>query len=371
MRRRDLIVYSVIVMATILLAETAARIWMWRAPAATDNAGDTLGTERYGFNFDGPSDLVARQDGHWVIWWRRPYHVETNSQGFRTAEEPIDGARKIVVIGDSQTFGPYVASEDTWSAWTQSELRRRPDAKLVQVFNAGVSGYTIYDELAWLRDKGVPFKPDLIVLGVFENDVFDYRRVLTGNATRISGAVAGGGPSEWIARLRIALWQNSALYNIASAIKRAALLQASGINLRRGEGDAALVHPDSGAETARYVAAYEGDFRAFAQTAVAAGIPVAVVSIPSYDSIVADVRPTTAPVARRLSAEFGFPFLDLEPVFAAIPDAGQALYLLQWDAKKGLLEGNGHLSRFGHLTAGRAVAGWLAALPSPHGIAAR
>ena len=371
MRRRELYIYLLIVIATVAAAEIGARIWMWSAPHAADSAGDRLGTERYGFNFDGGGDLVPHQDGHWVIWWRRPYHVETNSQGFRTAEEPLPDARKIVAIGDSQTFGPYVASEDTWPAWTQSELRRRPGARAIQVFNGGVSGYTMADELAWLRDKGVALKPDLVLLGVFENDVFDYRRVLAGRATRISGTSADGGPDEWLARLRIGLWQNSALYNVASAIKRGLLLKAAGIDLRNGEGEGALVRPDANAELARFAAAYERDFRDFARIAAAAGIPVAVVSIPNYDTVVAGAPAQTAPLAARLSVELGLPFLDLASAFAAAPDPGQSLYLLQWDAARGQLEGNGHLSRFGHLTAGRAVAAWLAGLPPPHGVAAR
>ncbi len=371
MHRRNFFLYSLIVVLTLAGAEFGARVWMWHAPHVADYAGDRLGTERYGFNFDGAGDLMPHQDGHWVIWWRRPYHVETNSQGLRSAEEPLPGARRIVAIGDSQTFGPYVASEDTWPAWTQSELRRRPEMPPVQVFNGGVSGYTMADELAWLLDKGVALKPDLVLLGVFENDVLDYRRVLAGRATRISGTSAEGGPGEWLARLRIGLWQNSALYNVASAIKRTILLQAAGIDLRRGEGEAGLVRPDAGADHSRFAAAYERDMREFARVAAAAGIPVAVVSIPSFDIVVAGASADTAPLVARLSAELGLPFLDLAPVFAAVPDPGQALYLLQWDAIRGQLDGNGHLSRFGHLTAGRAVAAWLAGMPPPHGVPAR
>jgi len=370
-RRRDLFNYFVIIVATVALAELGARVLLWSAPLSADNAGDKLGTDRYGFNFGGAGDLVPDQDGHWVIWWHRPYHVETNSQGFRGTEEPLAGAHQIIAIGDSQTFGPYVANEDAWPAWAQSELRRAGAARPVQIFNGGVSGYTIFDELAWLRDKGVALKPDLILLGVFENDVLDYRRVLTGRATRISSAGPPAGIGNWLARLRAALWQNSALYNVASAIKRAVILKAADIDLRRGEGEAALVRPDPGADLENYVAAYARDFREFASVAKAAGIPVAVVSMPSYDVVVDGVTPTVAPLVARLSAELELPFLDLAPTFAAVPDAGQSLYLLQWDATRRHLEGNGHLSRFGHLVAGKAVAMWIAGLPAPHGTSAR
>lgn len=363
MRLRALFVYAAIVTATVAVLELGARVWMWTAPNASDNAGDRLGNARYGFNFEGPGDLAANQDGHWVIWWRRPYHVETDSRGFRTTEAPRADSRKIVTIGDSQTFGPYVATEDTWSAWMQSELRRRPDAAPVQVFKGGVSGYTIADELAWLRDKGLAMRPDLIVLAPFENDIFDYRRVLAGNAKRIAGTSAQGGAGEWIVSARVALWQNSAIYNVASAIKRSLQMAAAGVNLRRGEGEAALVRPDPGDEFARFAAAYECDFRIFAALAREADIPLAVVLIPSYDALVDGAQPTVAPLVARLCAELGVPFLDLTGTFAAIADPAQSLYLLHWVAARGRYEGNGHLSRYGHLVAGKAVAAFVAGLP--------
>jgi lysophospholipase L1-like esterase len=360
MRLRPLFVYGAIVVVTLAAAEFGSRVWMWTAPNAESNAGDRLGNARYAFNFQGPGDLVAGQDGHWVTWWRRPYHVETNTQGFRTGEAPSAGARRIVTVGDSQTFGPYVGSEDTWSAWLQAELRRAPGTAPVQVFNGGVSGYTIADELAWLEDKGAAMKPDLIVLAPFENDIWDYRRVLAGNGTRISGTSAEGGPREWLARVRVALWQNSALYNVASAIKRSMEFAAAGVDLRRGEGDGALARPDPNAEFARYAEAYARDFRAFVAAARAAGIPLAVVSIPAYDTVVEGVAPTVAPLVARLCAELDVPFLDLAPVFTSVPDAGEALYLLQWNSGRDRLDGNGHLSRYGHLVAGKAIARFLA-----------
>ncbi len=349
-------------MVTLAAAELGARAITWSAPFSSDSVGDRMGTERYSFNFDGPGDLMPGQDGHWMIWWRRPYHVETKSQGFRSAEEPDPAARRIVAIGDSITFGPYVASEDTWPAWTQSELRRLPDARPVQVFNGGVSGYTMADELAWLRDKGVALKPDLLVLCAFENDINDYRRVLGGRATRVSGTQADGTSTGWMARLRVGLWQNSALYNVASSIRRKLLLQASGADIRRGEGQQALQRPEPNAEFAIFSASYARDFRQFARVASEAGIPLAVVSIPSFDTIVAAAPATVAPLVAKLTEELGIPFLDLAATFGEIPDPAQSLYLLQWNEARKSHEGNGHLSRFGNLVAGRAVARWIADL---------
>ena len=45
------------------------------------------------------------------------------------------------------------------------------------MFNAGIVGYTIFDELAYLKDKAIAFKPQLVVLAVFENDLRDLLKV--------------------------------------------------------------------------------------------------------------------------------------------------------------------------------------------------
>ena len=359
---KGLLATLAIVATTVVACELGARIWLWTpSSVGGESIGDRLGNARYAFAPDVPGDLVPAQDGHWVVWWRRPYHVVTNSQGFRSLEEPRPGFRQIVALGDSQTFGPYVATEDTWPAWVQSELRRRDLVGPVQVHNGGVSGYTIADQLAWLRDKGLALKPDLILLGIFENDILDYRRVLDGRAARpgASGG-AGGAFAEFVERLRTEFGRNLALYNLAAMLKRDWEFRRANVDRVRGEGDSALAKPDVGAELARFSAAYERDFREFVRLARGAGIPIAVVAIPS-PSVLAEGE--TADVARlvaRLSAELDLPYLDLMPDFEAADDPAQSLYLLHWSAELKGLTGNGHLSRAGHLLAGRKTAEWLA-----------
>ena len=170
-------VYAAIIVATLLGGEMLARMWDWRASGFEGSAGDSYGSGRYYHSYTGAGDLAPNQDGHWVIWFHRPYHVQTNSVGLRNTEEPSSTAFRIYAVGDSQTFGPYLENEDTWPAWTENALRRHyGDGKRVQVFNAGIAGYTISDQLALLKDKGVAFKPGLVVLGVFENDLLDLRK---------------------------------------------------------------------------------------------------------------------------------------------------------------------------------------------------
>jgi lysophospholipase L1-like esterase len=363
MRAKDLFVALAVVGATVVALELGARIWMWAPTAAPGmSPGDRLGNTRYAFAPDVPGDLVPNQDGHWIVWWRRPYNVVTNSLGFRSYEEPKPGHKQIVVLGDSQTFGPYLANDDTWPQWVQAELRRSGALGPLQVHNGAVSGYTIADQLAWLRDKGVALKPDLIVLGVFENDIQDYRRVLSGRATR-------PGTSDERPPLRVAIdWLRGsfaahlALYDIAAQLRDTIALRAANVDIARGEGDAALVKPDLSAEFARFAVAYEADFRRFVATARAAGIGLAVVSIPSPSVLAEGMRAEVAPLVARQCAELGVPFLDAHDEFAAHPDPAQSLYLLNWSVELKAYTGNGHMSREGNLTLGKRVAAWLTEL---------
>src|SRR6202521_5057634 len=170
-------VYGLIVLASLVGAELLFRIYDWSPRSGDFAAGDTLGLSRYNYSPDGFGDLVAGQDGHWATWFPRPYHVQTNSVGLRHTEEPSDTAFRILAVGDSQTFGPFLANDDTWPAWTEGylRLRQRSDER-TQVFNAGIVGYTITDELGYLRDKAIAFKPRLVILAVCENDLYDMRK---------------------------------------------------------------------------------------------------------------------------------------------------------------------------------------------------
>jgi hypothetical protein len=51
---------------------------------------------------------AKRLVGYYV---HRPYNVQTNSVGFRNTEEPSASAFQMLAVGDSQTFGPYLANE--------------------------------------------------------------------------------------------------------------------------------------------------------------------------------------------------------------------------------------------------------------------
>ena len=104
--------------------------------------------------------------------------VATNRFGLRSNEIELEkpaNTYRIVVIGDSVTFGWGVPQDQTYSAQLERILNTEPPAGFPQdvqfeVLNLGVGNYNTAQEIARLQDIGLQFDPDLILLGYFIND---------------------------------------------------------------------------------------------------------------------------------------------------------------------------------------------------------
>ncbi|MGE3147541.1 MAG: SGNH/GDSL hydrolase family protein [Pseudorhodoplanes sp.] len=351
MRVKTVLLYAVIVILTLAAGEGLARIYDWSPAAFDGSSGDRLGPSRYYHSTLGGGDLVPNQDGHWVIWFHRPYHVQSNSLGFRNTEEASDKAFKILALGDSQTFGVYVANEDTWPGWTENELRQKLNSnEKVQVFNAGIAGYSIGDELALLRDKGAAFKPDLVVLGVFENDLYDLRK-------------AKGQRPPNTAEARLTIWlkslaRSSALVSLANQVKGRLQFAAAGVDVRRGEGEAVSRDLQPVSDIPQLSERYAALFRETVALLRSQSIPLAVVFIPSAQESADEPPSETERLIRSLTSDMKVPYLDLTPVMRAPARSTARFYLLQRIPGHGY-RGNAHMSREGHAEVGVAVADWL------------
>jgi lysophospholipase L1-like esterase len=344
-------IYLAIAVLTLIAAEFVARIYDWELRSRDASGGDRLGQWRYYHSPTGYGDLVPSQDGHWVIWFHRPYHVQTNSAGLRNTEEASDKAFRVLAIGDSQTFGPYLANDDTWPFWTENALRRNyGDADRIQVFNAGVSGYSIADELAYIKEKGIAFAPKLVLLAAFENDVLDLRREknpmrpVDGNFSRTETALK-------------VLGRSSALVSLAQRVRETIDRGEAGVDITRGEGEVAAPQTKP-ADFDRLAARYEELFGELASLLKSKSIPFGVVFIPAT-GVFTGQPSLVEPVVARAARANNVPYLDITPVFGATESPETRLYLLNWDMRTKALTGNGHLSREGNAVIGQAVAKWL------------
>lgn len=99
----------------------------------------------------------------------------TNAQGFRNRHDfsyaKPPGTLRILSLGDSHTQGYEVRQDFTFTAVAQRYLRAH--GVQAQAINAGVSGFSNAEELAFLENEGYKYHPDVVVLGFYGNDFED------------------------------------------------------------------------------------------------------------------------------------------------------------------------------------------------------
>jgi hypothetical protein len=101
--------------------------------------------------------------------------VRINSKGLRDVERPYAkprGSTRVLMLGDSFTFGYGVEESERFSNRAQDALHRRV-SKSCEVINAGVPSWGTADELMFLREEGFRYQPDVVALCLFENDLRD------------------------------------------------------------------------------------------------------------------------------------------------------------------------------------------------------
>lgn len=131
-----------------------------------------------------PFTVASSQNSIHLGYTREFNHkVATNSLGLRGARElekqKPEGTFRILVIGDSMTFGWGVEDDETFSSVLERNLKaaaaKAGIQKKFEVINAGFNGgFTIDGFYSWLVNKGFKMKPDLVLVSFFPyNDVSD------------------------------------------------------------------------------------------------------------------------------------------------------------------------------------------------------
>lgn len=95
--------------------------------------------------------------------------LNSNARGLRgRADHPFAkpaGRQRILVFGDSFTFGEDVGDDEAWPARLQQLLPG------VDVLNFGVHGYAHDQMLLYLQDEGTRYAADLVILGFVYDDL--------------------------------------------------------------------------------------------------------------------------------------------------------------------------------------------------------
>jgi lysophospholipase L1-like esterase len=156
------------VLLLVLTGEAVLRLAPWWNDRSADPSFNPYRPDgRTGFALRREADSVHKT-GEFSVG------VHVNALGLRGPErtlgKPPDTAR-ILVLGDSFAFGFGVAQEKMFSAELERLLRER--GLRVEVLSSGVPGWSLDNELVYLRGEGFGLDPDLILIATCENDLGD------------------------------------------------------------------------------------------------------------------------------------------------------------------------------------------------------
>ena len=102
--------------------------------------------------------------------------VRTNSHGLRDHTERSEakppGTYRILVLGDSITFGWGANYEKTFCRLLEKSLTAQPPipGRKFEVLNTGVGNSNTAMEVEYFKEEGWKFQPDLVLVGWFIND---------------------------------------------------------------------------------------------------------------------------------------------------------------------------------------------------------
>jgi lysophospholipase L1-like esterase len=111
-----------------------------------------------------------------VIYALNPMYPGISSQGLRDDEILIpkpEGSFRVMVLGDSVTYGLGVSRDRTFGDQLEKRLQNRIGS--AEVINAGVNGYTAYNELQYYLTEGRKFGSDLVIVAFCMNDIVNPR----------------------------------------------------------------------------------------------------------------------------------------------------------------------------------------------------
>ncbi len=330
------VVAAALPLVALLAAEAAAR----RPVELLGRRLDELHvySERYGWT-PRPS-FVGLLDGR---------RVSVNARGYRGRQYGArrGGARRVLLLGDSITFGYGVGDEATFAA--------RLEARGLEAPNLGVEGYGTGQQLLKLRHEGLALRPDVVLLGAcVENDVVDNWRsaylydaafaqpyfTLDGGALRLHDAHL-----RLRAAARARVWLETHL-RLFARLRPAPPPPAAGAGARWRQAKAAVLARPEEALALTFALILSAQ-----REAHAAGAAFGLVLHPNKRAL--QGRASLLAALRDAPELRGVARLDLAARYAARALGPDDLFV----------DGSGHLNERGHREAADALHDWLASGP--------
>ncbi len=268
--------------------------------------------------------------------------VQINSLGLRDREVAIPkppGLFRMVAIGDSITFGFGVRLEESYPKRLEARLNagREPSSRRVEVINAGVPATSLASYLQFLELKGARLQPDLVLIGIAFNDIFDYDSVSRPVSAPSQNRKARLGAA--LRRLNRALLLHSHLYLLSYVSVKSILIRTGFLDLNQAYAEDFLPVQSPSEPQARAWASSLRLLSRLIETARGLHVPIVLVLFPIEPQLDAQALDlyrhtlrielnTTAleGIPQRRLAEFArsmnVPFVDLLPRFREFRDRG-------------------------------------------------
>jgi len=341
MKSRYILMSLVIALGLLLLLEGVIRV---------SGLVDIRRTRGWGHSFACCGDLRPNKTILSLIAPDHPYVVTTNNLGLRsrqTHDNKKNDTFRVLAIGDSFTFGPYVADDETWPARLEQFTKQKFPVLPIEVLNAGIASYTITDELSYLQDKGLALNPDLVILEVTFNDVADLRRVHRGLFKR----PVDNWKHRAIQTIRNVAYDHSYLVSALVSLKNA--MVTKGVVATKPQGDDDLYEAILYGEHQEFLEAYETSFVRFVNLLRIQNIPLVVLYYP--EASMSSKEPLDRKDVRKipmfiqsLAAKTQTPFFDA--THALVDQDPSLIYLLPW---------NGHPSPAGYYLTAKHLLSFL------------
>ena len=116
-----------------------------------------------------------------LIWRLKPRlsgTLATNELGFRDATYKQNADYKILLLGDSVSWGDGVDMQQSYPFLLEEMLNKNYPGKIFEIINTGVPGYSTFQQLIYLKKYGIKLKPDIIIHQFCLNDVVQRFNVL-------------------------------------------------------------------------------------------------------------------------------------------------------------------------------------------------
>ncbi len=129
-----------------------------------------------------------------LLWTMKPNlnksFVQTNSRGLTGRLIPYekDAAKlRILLLGDSTPLGIGLKDWDNSYVWLLQQFLERKLNREVEIINASTAGYTSRQGLDYLREEGMKYQPDIVLIYLGNNDA-SYNGYLSDSALMVQAS---------------------------------------------------------------------------------------------------------------------------------------------------------------------------------------